>query len=286
MKLARVLPVLAAAGLAFGLCGPARADLDAYVATADGDFGWVDLATGVYHRIGSLDLPSGDTISGMGFIGGALVGGDSNFNGGSLYTINAATGAATQVGALNDGANAYTVIGGTTVGPAFVGVTQDASSTIFQASPTAPPNVTLPQPLGFEGDGLVAADASGSNIYIGGNNGTASDSLYVLNGSGLSDLGLLGANAYAGVLSGGTLYAADNDNNIDSYAVSPTSLSGILTTTALTGLAEDQIDAMVLSPTPLTAVPEPSTWALMLLGFAGVGYAAHRRSRNSRAAVA
>ena len=103
MKLARVLPVLAAAGLAFGLCGPARADLDAYVATADGDFGWVDLTTGVYHRIGSLDLPSGDTISGMGFIGGVLVGGDSNFNAGSLYTINAATGAATQVGALNVG---------------------------------------------------------------------------------------------------------------------------------------------------------------------------------------
>jgi hypothetical protein len=30
------------------------------------------------------------------------------------------------------------------------------------------------------------------------------------------------------------------------------------------------------------AVPEPSTWALMLLGFAGLGYAAFRRSRKAR----
>jgi PEP-CTERM motif len=32
------------------------------------------------------------------------------------------------------------------------------------------------------------------------------------------------------------------------------------------------------------AVPEPSTWAMMLLGFAGLGYAGHRRAREPRAA--
>ena len=32
------------------------------------------------------------------------------------------------------------------------------------------------------------------------------------------------------------------------------------------------------------AVPEPSTWALMLLGFAGLGYAGYRRTREPRAA--
>jgi PEP-CTERM motif len=31
---------------------------------------------------------------------------------------------------------------------------------------------------------------------------------------------------------------------------------------------------VVLTP---TAVPEPSTWAMMLLGFAGLGYAGYRR---------
>ena len=35
-----------------------------------------------------------------------------------------------------------------------------------------------------------------------------------------------------------------------------------------------------------TAVPEPSTWALMLLGFAGLGYAGYRRSKKSGQTVA
>jgi hypothetical protein len=31
------------------------------------------------------------------------------------------------------------------------------------------------------------------------------------------------------------------------------------------------------------AVPEPSTWAMMLLGFAGLGFAGHRKARNGAA---
>ena len=31
-------------------------------------------------------------------------------------------------------------------------------------------------------------------------------------------------------------------------------------------------------------VPEPSTWAMMLVGFAGLGYAGYRRARKPRAA--
>jgi hypothetical protein len=34
----------------------------------------------------------------------------------------------------------------------------------------------------------------------------------------------------------------------------------------------------------ITAVPEPSTWAMMILGFFGIGYMAYRR-RNQFAAV-
>jgi hypothetical protein len=36
---------------------------------------------------------------------------------------------------------------------------------------------------------------------------------------------------------------------------------------------------------PITPVPEPSTWAMMILGFAGVGFMAYRR-RNQAAALA
>jgi hypothetical protein len=32
-------------------------------------------------------------------------------------------------------------------------------------------------------------------------------------------------------------------------------------------------------------VPEPSTWAMMLLGFAGLGFAAYRKALGARAAL-
>jgi hypothetical protein len=33
------------------------------------------------------------------------------------------------------------------------------------------------------------------------------------------------------------------------------------------------------------AVPEPSTWAMMFMGFAGLGVAGHRRAQRARAAA-
>jgi hypothetical protein len=46
--------------------------------------------------------------------------------------------------------------------------------------------------------------------------------------------------------------------------------------------------AKALTPTafdftaaPTATIPEPSTWAMMLLGFAGLGYAGYRRSRSA-----
>src|SRR5260370_11377208 len=35
----------------------------------------------------------------------------------------------------------------------------------------------------------------------------------------------------------------------------------------------------------LSAVPEPSTWAMMILGFAGIGFMAYRRSRKNTMAL-
>lgn len=50
------------------------------------------------------------------------------------------------------------------------------------------------------------------------------------------------------------------------------------------------LDNVKISPVPkastdfasLRGVPEPSTWALMLLGFAGLGFAAYTRSKKDR----
>jgi hypothetical protein len=47
----------------------------------------------------------------------------------------------------------------------------------------------------------------------------------------------------------------------------------------LSGSANDTIDLSAV-------VPEMSTWAMMLLGFAGLGYAGYRTSRRAAAAAA
>jgi PEP-CTERM motif len=47
----------------------------------------------------------------------------------------------------------------------------------------------------------------------------------------------------------------------------------------------DQFATVTLVSTVVTDVPEPSTWAMMILGFAGVGFMAYRR-RNQTAALA
>ena len=43
-------------------------------------------------------------------------------------------------------------------------------------------------------------------------------------------------------------------------------------------------DPTAIPPQP--AVPEPSTWAMMLIGFAGLGYAGYRSRRGERPASA
>jgi hypothetical protein len=47
------------------------------------------------------------------------------------------------------------------------------------------------------------------------------------------------------------------------------------------GNSEFSAQGYLTSLTLASAVPEPATWAMILLGFAGVGFAAYRRGRNS-----
>jgi PEP-CTERM motif len=46
------------------------------------------------------------------------------------------------------------------------------------------------------------------------------------------------------------------------------------------------IDGVSLTAQQVNAVPEPSTWAMMLLGFAGIGYGVYRRKKAAAATLA
>jgi PEP-CTERM motif len=59
---------------------------------------------------------------------------------------------------------------------------------------------------------------------------------------------------------------------------SPTFLPGVYQLTSFSG----NMDTLTLS---VAGVPEPSTWALMLIGFSGLGWAALRRGRKPSPAL-
>jgi hypothetical protein len=63
------------------------------------------------------------------------------------------------------------------------------------------------------------------------------------------------------------------DGGSFTLTINDLSLTGTTTSADITG----QISNVV---TGVAAVPEPSTWAMMLLGFAGIGFMAYRRKNN------
>jgi PEP-CTERM motif len=110
---------------------------------------------------------------------------------------------------------------------------------------------------------------------------------YLLTGSGLDannimsyiDCGAYGAGSYCG--SAGA-YTSGKDDNAN-YLLSGANFDGFLLATSNGAFSLFQAKQMSYTgpntvPTPL--VPEPGTWALMLLGFAGVGMTMRSRRRK------
>jgi hypothetical protein len=143
--------------------------------------------------------------------------------------------------------------------------------------------------------------------YGGGVNTPAVSAAMTINGHTFTTNGLGHAELDASNMSSGSFrtYAQANaafGNQFDNFletqdpaAPYPTSLSSPFTYTYLAvgtssayGTFKIGLDQLSLSPTTVTltaAVPEPSTWAMMILGFAGVGFMAYwRRSTAPLAA--
>jgi hypothetical protein len=78
-------------------------------------------------------------------------------------------------------------------------------------------------------------------------------------------------------------------NTGDSFAITPTSTAaflGFTSTTPITSISMDYPGGFALDLTSVSVlgVPEPSTWAMMLLGFGGLGAAMRVRRRSPAAA--
>jgi hypothetical protein len=69
----------------------------------------------------------------------------------------------------------------------------------------------------------------------------------------------------------------------DSFAINPTSSAtfiGFTSTTAITSVTVDYPNGYAFDLVSVSTVPEPATWTMMLVGFAGLGFAGYRRSKK------
>ena len=270
------LGLLAAIVLSSALCPcTAEAGSTVYVAGSGEEFGTLNLTTGQFTSIGTLNLPGGDTISGMGFgANGNLYGVDLQTDA-HLWQINVNSASVTDLGAIGMSAVGA---GADASGKLYV-LNVDTTSTIFYTM--NPPSLTtnVVGPTGIPGDGLFAPNAAGTQIFASAVSSTGSDVLYSINPTtGTATLvGTTGFFPLTGVFVDGTLYGFDS------------SVNAIITLNTSTG-AGTKVATYSLPNGDLilaaAAVPEPSSVVLGLFGtvLAGsFGLIRHRRRTSTRA---
>jgi len=109
-------------------------------------------------------------------------------------------------------------------------------------------------------DDVLFPDATAGTLYVANRTG---DDVYAIHLTGLSP--------YVPIISLGSF------NEV--ATVNP--FTGVVEKPLLTGIAPAGLDFVPAS----SAVPEPSTWAMMLLGFAGLGFAGYRRVKEKAVAA-
>lgn len=202
-----------------------------------------------------------------------------------------AVAAMTFVSAPSKAVTIYNNIGATSDGADSVGL-----GPLYNSFSTTGSNFTFNHlELILGGGGTVNVGLYTNQIPIGGPNSGSS-----IPGSLVSSLGtsLLAPATFGDVsldfagilLSANTRYwigvSSGNSNAFWSYSLD-TSGTGVATEYSISPFGVFPNDAQGAYQMAVTgAVPEPSTWAMMIIGFAGVGFAAYRRKRKVASLVA
>jgi hypothetical protein len=243
---------------------PARAGMTVYVTGIGNEFGTLNLSTGAFNQIATLDLPNGDYIYGMGYGANGMLYGLDALPTASLYQINPATGALVDLGLT---------------GQSVAGATSDASGKLFVISQdidaiysTMTPPSTTPSvvgPIGYGSTGLMAVSADGSQLFTTISTGSSSTydlaSINPTTGA-TSDLGDTGFTVDAGLFVGGTLYGFDTSSNA---IVTLNTSTGVGTQVGTYYLPNgDNILSAAVAP---SAVPEPSSLIGIVVGIGLAG---------------
>jgi len=169
----------------------------------------------------------------------------------------------------------------TSYGETFTATGGSLQSWTFSLSPTGNFNFVIANWNGLRPTGPALFSASSSSASTASPDPVGATS-FTWSGINLS---LTAGTQYVAYLT-----VADVANPTDSIGVSGTSndnylggqffylnSSGVDPLSVSTGWSNWFVPDMAFSATFTSAVPEPSTWAMMILGFAGVGFMAYRR---------
>jgi PEP-CTERM motif len=217
----------------------------------------VNATDDIYAVAGNSTLPQGATVPSTAI----------SVNGGDTLTFSVPAGSAITLnggGNINDadGVGAGTASSINSGAGSISGITApNAGFLVGVFVPSGGPTGPAPTSLDFTSSGIGTSFASLSPTFdqvffigdglTGDGTGTIQD--FIAPGAGTLYLGISDACGYSG---GPSCY---NDNS-GSFTVAITDTAGVT-----------------------SAVPEPSTWAMMILGFCGLGFMAYRRKQNGAA---
>ena len=170
----------------------------------------------------------------------------------------------------------------------------DISFTLSNAPGTLGATTATGQQGNVSGAGLVTFTTGSPGRFLGvggeGNFSIVGDTIVIeaIGGGKPSEM------IAPAIANGGTYTNVNNGfQQFNPYTIGPAmfvlGLSGVTASTTVTaatfsfGTGPDTfVDGTPGTPGTFSAVPEPSTWAMMLLGFAGLGFAGYRKARNGR----
>jgi hypothetical protein len=245
--------------------GAARADDIAYTGVKGGNFGTVDLNTGVYTTLGS----SGQTLAGMAVANATLFATSYHVADSLLFSVNPTNGSLTTIGLTGVNVDDF---GSTTAGLYAV----DISGNLDAINPTTGA-ATLIGAIGIGFGSWRSLSTNSSTLYF--SNGadlytlsTSTGAATLVGPTGGPEMGAL-------VFEDGTLYGGQETGTL-SIATLSTSTGAATTGSAFTGTGTNQFWALAPNPIPVTnPIPEPATYVLVGLGLAGIGWSQRRRMR-------
>jgi hypothetical protein len=237
-----------------------------WVSDANGNVGTVDTTT---HTVSNVHA-TGQVLTDIGFTSnGNLYG--TTFTG--LYRVNTSTGALTFAGNYGYGGNGMNALLGN--GSGLIAAS-NATTNVYSVNVSSPSTLNILTSIPFNSAGDLAF--ANGRLYESVVLGNGLDGLYNVTDHVLVGQFNASTNTLFGIADDGTTMYAVSGTNVYSVNLSNAALTFLF---SYGGHGLGSADGLAFMA---EAVPEASTWAMMIVGFLGVGFFASRRKTALRLA--